>query len=281
MSTASKHSPLLALPKELRLVIYDELFTPLTQRPKHFDTYVLPSEWPRIDFTSYRALLLTCKEVKEEATTHFEGHFLRDVMVYFDNVVDLRNFYFKIKRASDPEKLAGMWVCLHTLPWGIENKLDLAKKSTGSIRFRYFNSHTNKCCVEAIIDNDLNPQVSHRLVLKGTCRVIAGISQNSPFNCTHKMRGSAKLDVVERTGQSGPFRTTFKVISRQICSDYYTEYIQMVAPIGCLGGHEGLLPCQSYEENALDGKEEGTGGCLWPGTKEYEQELKKKYVLDA
>ncbi|KAI6799389.1 hypothetical protein KC363_g1274 [Hortaea werneckii] len=169
MSTASKHSPLLALPKELRLVIYDELFTPLTQRPKHFDTYVLPSEWPRIDFTSYRALLLTCKEVKEEATTHFEGHFLRDVMVYFDNVVDLRNFYFKIKRASDPEKLA----------------------------------------------------------------------------------------------------------------DYYTEYIQMVAPIGCLGGHEGLLPCQSYEENALDGKEEGTGGCLWPGTKEYEQELKKKYVLDA
>ncbi|KAI7477388.1 hypothetical protein KC357_g4594 [Hortaea werneckii] len=137
MSTVSKHSPLLALPKELRLMVYDELFTPLTQRPKHFDTYVLPSEWPRIDFTSYKALLFTCKEVKEEATTHFEGHYLRDVMVYFDNVVDLRDFYSKLERAaaSNSEKLAEIFFGGHEA-WGLPtnydgNVLNERKNSTG------------------------------------------------------------------------------------------------------------------------------------------------------
>ncbi|KAI6863272.1 hypothetical protein KC343_g6510 [Hortaea werneckii] len=123
MSTASKHSPLLALPKELRLMIYDELFTPLIQRPEHFDTYVLPSEWPKIDFTPYRALSLTCKEVKEEATTHFDGHFLGDVMVFFDNVANLASFYFKIENTRSWERLANIRACLHTLPHGIEGPI--------------------------------------------------------------------------------------------------------------------------------------------------------------
>ncbi|KAI7526204.1 hypothetical protein KC331_g17096 [Hortaea werneckii] len=179
MSTVSKHSPLLALPKELRLMIYDELFAPLTQRPKHFDTYVLPSEWPKTDFTSYRALLLTCKEVKEEATTHFKGHFVRDVMIYFDDFVDLRNFYFKLERASDPEKLAEMRVCIHTLPSGIQHHLATRPKT--SVRFNHVNHYTNDFCIDMFKDNDLTPQVSHSVNLQANrCGVIAGSSQNPP-----------------------------------------------------------------------------------------------------
>lgn len=262
-------------------MVYDELFTPLTQRPKHFDTYVLPSEWPRIDFTSYRALLLTCKEVKEEATTHFEGHYLRDVMVYFDNVVDLRDLHSKLERAAayNSEKLAEMRVCFHTLPWGM--KRHLSTEPMASLPFYYFNRHTNICCVRALIDSGLDTHVPLGMNLQRTCRVIPGSSQNPPVSCTHKMRGSAKLDVVERTGQSGPFRTTFKVISRQICSKISSMYTQMMAPISFFGGHEAWGLPTNYDGNVLNERKNSTGDGLWPGTKKYEQELKEKYELDA
>lgn len=260
-------------------MIYDELFTPLTQRPKHFDTYVLPSEWPEIDFTPYRSLLLTCKEVKEEARTHFEGHFAQDVMVFFDNIVDFRNFYSKLERASHSEKLAEMWVCIHTLPSGIQHHL--FTEPTTLLRFNYFNSHTNRCCVKAIIDNDLNPQISHGIPLKEICRVIAGSSRNPPFNCAHKMRGHAKLDVLEMEGRSGPSRPTFKTISRQICAKFFSMYTQMVAPISRLGGHEAWGLPTDYKGSILDEKRESAGDGLLPGTREYEQELKEKYELDA
>ncbi|KAI6837144.1 hypothetical protein KC340_g4511 [Hortaea werneckii] len=278
MSTVSKHSPLLALPKELRLMIYDELFTPLIQRPKHFDTYVLPSEWPKIDFTSYRALLLTCKEVKEETTTHFEGHFSRDVMVFFDNLVDLRNFYSKLEKASSSEKLAEMQACLHTLPWGIEDHLELPKQGMALRRFRDVNFHTVVCCEEVLIVYNRVSWLSHGL---RDCSAIASSSQNPPFVRTYKTRGSAKLDVEERTGQSGPFGTTFELISRQMCSKYSTMYMQMVAPFSCLVGHEGLIPDYLHNQHPWGQKVKETSRCWWSGAKEWEQELKEKYELDA
>ncbi|GAB1736462.1 hypothetical protein NU219Hw_g7612t1 [Hortaea werneckii] len=213
MSTESEHSPLLALPKELRLMIYDELFTPLTQRPKHFDTYVLPSEWPKIDFTPYTALLLTCKEVKEEARTHFEGHFAPDVMVFFDNVVSLRRFYFKIKETCNWEKLAGMQVCLHTLPWSIESHMP--PEATIKPYFIPLNCGTYERWYDMLICNEDGPS--------------------------------------------------------EAPEPYVTRW----------DANRGTVVGGSEVESVLDEKEKYNRGCLWPGAKEWEQELKDKYDLDA
>lgn len=52
---------LLDIPSELRLRIYDFVLQPLLEVPEHYDTYVLPDEWPQTSLASYRALILSCK----------------------------------------------------------------------------------------------------------------------------------------------------------------------------------------------------------------------------
>lgn len=171
-----------------------------------------------------------------------------------------------------------MRACLHTLPRGIEYHLELAEQRMALHQFNNIKFYTDGCCYKVLIDWDYISRVSHGL---RDCSVIKSSSQNPPFVCTHKTRGSAKLDVVERTGQSGPFRTTFKVIFRQICSRHNTMYIHIVAPIGCLGGHEGLPLGHRHDRKSWEENGKGTSRCWWTGTKEWEQKLKEKYGLDA
>ncbi|TKA32369.1 hypothetical protein B0A50_01475 [Salinomyces thailandicus] len=115
--TAKTAPKLLTLPKEVRLLIYDQLFEPLVQRPEHFDTYVLPCEWPENDFSIVPALLGTCKQLHQEAKAHFEKHFLENVIVYFDHVGRLREFCEKIERLLEREKYERMQVCLRHQDW--------------------------------------------------------------------------------------------------------------------------------------------------------------------
>lgn len=114
MATPSD-SMLLLMPKELRLLIYDELFESFTQRPKHFSTYVLPSEWPKNDFSSYISLQLTCQQLHAEVTTHFEGQYLPKTIVYFDNVPELKTFCGKIAKHPESSKYDVLQICLHDI----------------------------------------------------------------------------------------------------------------------------------------------------------------------
>lgn len=262
-------------------MIYDELFTPLIQRPKHSDTYVLPSEWPKIDFTSYRALLLTCKEVKEEATTHFEGHFVRDIMVFFDDVVDLRNFYFKLKKTRNWERLANMRACLHTLPHGFQDHIASGTMSRRALNLAEF--QTYGCCFEMLVCNNHEPSQAperHRTWVH-TDQILlcdSNVLDTSPT----RMRGTAKVKISRSMSRSGPSAKGIQPITRELYSEGRTHYAQTVVPISCLLGHEWVLLQSSIEgESELDEKKKYTGGCLWPGAKKWEQELKDKYDLDA
>ena len=107
-------SRLLSLPKELRLLIYDFIFEPLVQRPEHFDTVVLPSEWPETDLGTYHSLTLVCKQLHAEAQTHFESQFLGRVIIYFTNVPDLHDFCEAVRNLPEPQKYGGMQICLRT-----------------------------------------------------------------------------------------------------------------------------------------------------------------------
>ncbi|KAK3675322.1 hypothetical protein LTR78_004832 [Recurvomyces mirabilis] len=101
------------LPKELRLMIYDELFQPLIRRPKNFDVYVLPCDWPTNDSSALTALLLLCKEIRFEAKGHFESHYLGSLMLYFDDVPSLHRFKLNVERA--PARYRNLQACFHTM----------------------------------------------------------------------------------------------------------------------------------------------------------------------
>ncbi|KAI7285108.1 hypothetical protein KC345_g1890 [Hortaea werneckii] len=287
MPTVSKHSPLLALPKELRLMIYDELFTPLIQRPEHFDTYVLPSEWPKVDFTPYRALLLTCKEVKEEATTHFEGHFLREVMVYFDNVVDFGKFYYRLAGASHLKELANMQVCLHSLPSGLQRYM--TRGTMACFRFSYINNTArHRCFGMLMFDWTRNkfveaPESYAVDELADTCKAIHGPFERWSLdpNRTNGMRGTTKVDVFGRHGRSQLCQATFEVSSRQLCPEVHTMYTQVVAPASCLGCDSWIMRESHLKADHLDEVRKETGASCWPGIEKYEQQLKEEYGLDA
>jgi len=81
------------LPKEVRLNVYDCLFTDLTinrQRDVADLTRYHPShEWPDNDFSAYRNLLLTCKEVHDEAKSLWENMYIRHCYFYFWKAQDL------------------------------------------------------------------------------------------------------------------------------------------------------------------------------------------------
>ena len=266
-------------------MIYDELFAPFIQRPEHFDTYVLPSEWPKIDFTSYRALLLTCKEVKEEATTHFEGHFVRDVMVFFDYAVDFRKFYFKLKKTRSWERLANMRACLHTLPQGIRGRIARERMPKPAM-VSLADLHTENCCSQMLICNNDGPSQApewHRTWDHTNQGVLIGgnILDACPL-LSYRTRGSAKVIIWRKMSRSGPIAKGIQPTTRELYSECRTCYVQTVVPISCLLGHEWVLLQNSSEvESVLDEEKKYTGGCLRPGAKEWEQELKEKYDLDA
>lgn len=85
--------PLMKVPKEVRLNVYDCLFTDLTIvrqcEVANLTVYHPPHEWPGNDFSNYRNLLLTCKEVHDEAKSLWENMYIRHCVFYFWKPQDL------------------------------------------------------------------------------------------------------------------------------------------------------------------------------------------------
>ena len=79
--------PLMKLCPEVRLNVYDCLFTDLTinrhRQVANLTVYHHPHEWPDNDFSAYRNLLLTCKEVHDEAKSLWENMYIRHCCFYF------------------------------------------------------------------------------------------------------------------------------------------------------------------------------------------------------
>jgi hypothetical protein len=88
-----RHFPLMKLPPEVRLNVYDCLFTDLTIERQHqvadLTVYHHPYEWPDNDFSDYRNLLLTCREVHDEAKGLWENMYIHHCCFYFWKVPDL------------------------------------------------------------------------------------------------------------------------------------------------------------------------------------------------
>jgi len=92
-SEDERQFPLMKLPKEVRLNVYDCLFTDLTigRQREVADLTVIhpPDEWPVNDFSAYRNLLLTCKEVHDEAKSLWENMYIRHCRFNFWKVPEL------------------------------------------------------------------------------------------------------------------------------------------------------------------------------------------------
>jgi hypothetical protein len=84
--------PLMKLPPEIRLNVYDCLFTDLTinrqREVADLTEYHHSHEWPDNDFSAYRNLLLTCREVHDAAKGLWETMYARHVCFYFWKVPD-------------------------------------------------------------------------------------------------------------------------------------------------------------------------------------------------
>ncbi|KAK4547062.1 hypothetical protein LTR36_001283 [Oleoguttula mirabilis] len=105
------HSPLLQLPAELRLAIYDAIFEPLVQQPEHMDTFVLPSEWPKIDLSTHTSILRTCHQLRSEAQAYFEKQYLPRLTLHFENLPDMHHFT-KVAAELGPA-YQNVRVCVH------------------------------------------------------------------------------------------------------------------------------------------------------------------------
>jgi hypothetical protein len=85
--------PLMRLPPEVRLNVYDCLFTDLTidrqRQVADLRVYHHPFEWPDNDFSAYLNLLLTCKEVHKEAKSLWEKMYIPHCCFYFWKTPDL------------------------------------------------------------------------------------------------------------------------------------------------------------------------------------------------
>jgi hypothetical protein len=80
------------LPPEIRLNVYDCLFTDLAINRQRdvadLTEYHHSYEWPDNDFSAYRNLLLTCREVHDAAKGLWENMYARHVCFYFWKVPD-------------------------------------------------------------------------------------------------------------------------------------------------------------------------------------------------
>jgi len=82
--------PLLALPPELRLSIYDHLLSPCVSSPaEEQHQYRLPWDWPRNDLNDFVCLALTCRTVRHELRSLFEQQYIPRVRLYFDDIYAL------------------------------------------------------------------------------------------------------------------------------------------------------------------------------------------------
>ncbi|KAH9827012.1 hypothetical protein Tdes44962_MAKER09878 [Teratosphaeria destructans] len=85
---------LMDVPAELRLLVYDHLLAPVTIKPLHLDTFMLPDEFPNTAalLQPYLNLIQTCKTIREEAKPHFEKRYLARMTFYFEHATPVHRF---------------------------------------------------------------------------------------------------------------------------------------------------------------------------------------------
>ena len=113
-NTTPSPSRLLSIPAELRIEIYNLLLQHLLINPEHHDTYVLPNEWPKQDFSAYRTLHLVCKHVNREVKDLFFTKYLDNMTIYFDNALELRALMKRLRVLRRDHPLRGLRVSLRT-----------------------------------------------------------------------------------------------------------------------------------------------------------------------
>ncbi|KAF2771113.1 hypothetical protein EJ03DRAFT_335091 [Teratosphaeria nubilosa] len=100
-ATHHEGSPFLALPPELRLVVYDIVLSDLVGDPLG-PIYKLPAELPFNDITGFIRLSLVCRDIRHELRHHFEQTYLNKVMLYFHDPYELcRVFKLRSLLASE------------------------------------------------------------------------------------------------------------------------------------------------------------------------------------
>lgn len=102
--------PLMKLPPELRLKIYDQLFTDLTitrqRRVADLNKYHRTHEWPDNDFSAYLGLLLTCKEVNGPAKGLWENSYIRHCCFYTWKLPELHRIASSLVKLGEPYQSA-------------------------------------------------------------------------------------------------------------------------------------------------------------------------------
>ncbi|KAK3632004.1 hypothetical protein LTR56_016597 [Elasticomyces elasticus] len=112
---------LLGLPAELRVMIYNVLFAALlTHKPEQMDIYVMPEDWPHINATdytnglmSYTSLSKICTQLRTEVKAHFYHLYLPDLVLYYDNVAELRQLEEQLRK-YDPQLYRLLHFCLRS-----------------------------------------------------------------------------------------------------------------------------------------------------------------------
>ncbi|KAK5728893.1 hypothetical protein LTR15_002034 [Elasticomyces elasticus] len=243
LTAARPPSRLLALPKELRLIIYDMLFEPMTIRPDSFEIYVLFTEWPKVNTSIISKVAQICKQVNIEAKAHFETNFLSKIMLYFDNMLELIQLDSKLSQAS--EKYRAITVTLYTSPRSWLRSVSLATRNELAGKLWQGARKAVDDQVESFIRAQPGLHISCAEV--GRANPLAGLCSGGRVVCSgsHDRRWTGMYDnaihnaIAEHRQGRKPFDTLqvpvdhsdTSVSVQQICGNMDTRYVKMTATI--------------------------------------------------
>ncbi|KAK4547049.1 hypothetical protein LTR36_001270 [Oleoguttula mirabilis] len=226
-------SPLLQLPSELRLLIFDALVEPLVQKPEHFDVYMLPSEWPKTELGTYTSTLLTCKQLYAEAKDHFETHYLSKITIYFYDPLALRNFTTVIARIAKLEpKYNNIQICISGCPTNAWFFTSTRCPTNALFRTALFNT------VPPADDTD-KEHLDARLAVGELKGAVSVFTDTQPHVCFSECdggpicdpddrRGNVHARAAQRIGEDGIETLQHSASAR------HTMYTQMTAPVNKL-----------------------------------------------
>lgn len=246
-------SNFLRLPKELRLQIYQDAFEEYTTRPQHFDTYMLPLEWPRYKFCTimaqYAALLLISKETIAEVKDYVPNKILPKVMVYFDDAACLHSFYKQIVERAEHPCLGRVQICLYSLCY---EWLQIFAPEPETC------DHEDVLAVEDVayeIETLCRRQPGYRLqqleprvALCSKFRDHGASSQYMQSCMSHGVRGRLKLDHLLQTSPG----STATISLHQVCGESYSAYVRMVVSAKNIEWH-------GWRESRYSAKGRGSG----------------------
>ncbi|KAK3632001.1 hypothetical protein LTR56_016594 [Elasticomyces elasticus] len=100
----STKSPLLDIPAELRLIVYDHMFEQIVAPHEvSSDVYrAAPDNWPPSAnewWSTYSSLARSSKQIHKEMTHRFENIFLPRLSLHYSNIQDLRRYRKAIRQA--------------------------------------------------------------------------------------------------------------------------------------------------------------------------------------